>query len=675
MDPLTQSYTPRESLRNRLALGIGVPLAIAFLVVMAIQYKLVRDLVTESLRQRIRAETQIACLRVESDLLGIEHSVGLQTELLRAGARNFVPLGEGESRTKLNTLLSSVLAANSFAFGSAVAFAPGQPGVAPGGFAPYVCRTAAGPLREVDLATVTGYDYWRQPWFVDAASADGEWSEPYFDNGGGNVAMTTFSLRFAATRDLPSGVATADVRLDEIVRGVTRTSLGAPFEVSVISEAGRFIASSIEGSQMKVAADLTRDDERRAILAASAEFLRTGTSFATVGEPNWLGLGATRVVLVRVPTTNWVFAGSFDDDDLMPAILRALALGPGLLLVGAGVALALVWRTTGRAVRPLAGVVEAIGRFSKGDLAARAPVPVHEDEIGTMARAFNAMGDALTGAIAQRERAIEARVAVEAQVSAARGIQRALLPSSDDGDDSGDVRTTDAFAGLSIAATSFPAAEIAGDFFDWFRRDDGRVIVVVADVCGKGMPAAMLMAVGRTLFRRAATELEDPAAVLTRVSLDLSTQAPQSSFTTALILAIDAAGGRVQYANAGHPTGIVLRPDGTASEAMPSTGTVLGIALDEKWESREVGFGVGERIVILSDGVTEAGPELVAGAEAVLFGEARVLECLAASSTRGHTRPVETMNDLLSAVRQFSGGYQRDDITVVVIERKPAAAR
>ena len=675
MDPLTHAYRPRESLRRRLALLIGLPLLVAFIVMIGVQFRVAREMVTESLRQQIRAETQIACLRLESNLLSIEHAVALQSELLRAGSDAFVPLGAEESASRFHAMLSSVLAANPFAFGAAAAFAPGQPGVGDRGFAPYVCRTEGTALREVDLARVEGYDFSQQPWFVGATAApEGYWSEPYFDRGGGDVTMTTYSMRFAAKRTLPSGVVSADVRLNEILNAAVRSTRGESFDVSIISRGGRIIVSSISDSQMKVASDFAPDDHQRAILEAASKLDGNRADFVRVGDPGLFGIGGTRVVLVRVPTTSWVFAGSFDEQDIVPPVIRSMAFGPGLLLVGAIVALVIVWRSTGSAVRPLAGIVAAIGRFSQGDLSARAPVPAREDEVGTMARAFNEMGGALTVAITQRERAVAERAAVEAQIMAARQIQRVLLPQGDD-EASGDARTTSAFAGLSIAATSLPAAEISGDFFDWFARDDGRVVVVVADVCGKGMPAAMLMAVARTLFRRAAIEISDPAQVIARVSHDLASQAPQSSFTTAVIVVIDLASGRVEYANCGHPTGILLHADGTASEAMPSTGTVLGIELEMGWETKSFLLGEGERIVLLSDGVTEAGPPVHQGEAPVLFGDARVLDFLRGQSARKLAMPSEIMDALVGATRAFSCGDQRDDLTVVVIQRNLRGAR
>ncbi len=672
MDHVTVTLKPRESLQRRIAFGIGVPLLIAFLAMVIIQARYDRDLLVEKIRQEIRAEAEVACLKLQSDLLAIEHAVGIEAELLRAEAGEVGAIDSPASRRAMSALLKAVVGASPNVFGAAIAFAPGQPGVPAQGMAPYVCRGGSdGPLRETDLAMVPGYDFPKQEWFVGAALAPkGRWSEPYFDTGGGNVFMTTYSMRFPAVGALPSGVVTADLALDQMLEGAALGDSASIYEVSVISGMNRFLASTLAGAEMKAAGDFAADDLRGEVLAAVAAFRKDGKEFAQIGEGGAFGISAIRAVFVKVPATDWILAGTFRDVDLLPPIVTLLALGPGLLVVGVVGALYLVWRTTSRAFRPLAGVVAAIERFGSGDLSARAPEPKRYDEIGMIARAFNAMGSALGLAIADRNRAEAEKMAVAAQVAAARGIQRLLLPEGDKSAPDGDVRAMDGFAGLSIAAMSTPAADIAGDFFDWFARDDGTVVIVIADVCGKGMPAAMMMAVGRTLIRRAAAELADPGAVMARVSNDLMTEAPSSAFTTAMVLFIDAKSGRVQYANAGHPSAAIVRANGSVESAADSTGTVLGIEEDAKWGVGRIDMYKGDQLVLVSDGVTEAGPEEGGSSQdqtPLLFGDERSREAIAQACAVSRN-PRKTMGALAAAVAAFSGGYQRDDMTILVLE-------
>ena len=678
MDSLSDQFRPRESLRRRLAIGIGIPLLIAFVAMVIIQAHLDQQMLVDRVRQEMRADAGIACAGLEAELLAIEHSVSLQAQLLRTRRAGQDVLDSEEARRRISALLRSVVETNGSTFGAAFAFAPGQPGVPPAGLVPYVCRMPdSSALKEMDLATVPGYDFLHQRWYTGATLLpDGTWSEPYFDTGGGDVYMSTYSVRFPATSDTPSGVATADLAIDRVLSALLRNLQDKLFDVSLISGRGQYIASTLEGAEMKSATDFPPEDLRAEVLGAAVDYRSKGEEFVRIGGERLLGYGGTRVVFLKVPSTNWVLAGSFSEKDLLPSIATLLALGPGLLVVGAFVSLLLVWRSTGRAVEPLAGVMVAIQRFATGDLSARAPVPTRWDEIGTMARAFNSMGEELVGAITQRNKADAQRLAVEAQVAAARDIQRLLLPAGDGTVPDGDVRVTDEFPGVSFAATSVPASEIAGDFFDWFTREDGTIVVVIADVCGKGMPAAMMMAVGRTLIRRAAAELDDPAAALARVSDDLVTEAPASnSFTTGILLYVNPATGRIRYANAGHPSAVLVRADGTVSEVLGSTGTVLGLDRGLTWESGSCDLLEGERLVLVSDGVTEAGPEQADDADdqgATQFGSERTIAAVAAGA-KASKSPRGIMESIVETVKVWSHGYQRDDLTVLVIGRTTAS--
>ena len=327
-----------------------------------------------------------------------------------------------------------------------------------------------------------------------------------------------------------------------------------------------------------------------------------------------------------------------------------------------------VWRSADRAVAPLQGVIRAIGRFSKGDLSARAPDTDREDEIGLMTTAFNKMGGDLQGAISQREIAETKRIEVEVQIAAARDVQRLLLPQSDREVESKDERSTDEFTGVSILGFNVPASEISGDFFDWFPRGDGTFALVIADVCGKGMPAAMVMAVCRTLLRRAALETSEPHLAFARVNEEIIAQAPRSNFTTGVLLYFDPRTGSILYANAGHPTSILVRVDGTTSHVMEGTGTVLGLEANSVWQTKRIQLDPGEDLVLVSDGVTEAGPE-TAGADR-LFGSDRAAAAVSAACGGKQQSPKVIVAELVASVKAWSHNFQGDDMTIIAISRE-----
>lgn len=670
MDSLSKELRPRYSLRRRLVIRIGVPLLATFLLMIVTQVKLDRDLFVESVREKMRASVQITCLKAESEFLSIENAVALQVEIIRSDGEQLSQLESPAAVKKLNLFLATVLKSNPFVFGAALAFAPGSPDVSANGFGPYVCRTADGKgLRTMNLALDLKYNFSKAPWFVEAGpEPDGVWSEPYFDAGGGDQFMTTYSMSFAAGGEVPAGVATADVVLADIVKSLESKNNDNQYDFTVVSGKGRIISSSNPEALMKVAADFEASSSERQTLDAVAAFRSSGVEFTRIGEGSLLTFTGSRLVFVNVPSTDWVFVGSFPETNLLPSILQALLFGPGLLLLGAIIAMTVVWRSADRAVAPLQGVIRAIGKFSKGDLSARAPDTDREDEIGLMTTAFNKMGGDLQGAISQREIAETKRIEVEVQISAARDIQRLLLPQSDKEVESKDERSTDEFTGVSILGFNVPASEISGDFFDWFPRGDGTFALVIADVCGKGMPAAMVMAVCRTLLRRAAVETSEPHLALARVNEDLIAQAPRSNFTTGVLLYFDPRTGSILYANAGHPTSILVRVDGTTSHVMEGTGTVLGLEANSVWQTMRIQLDRGEDLVLVSDGVTEAGPE-TAGADR-LFGSDRAAAAISAACKGKQQSPKIIVEELVASVKAWSHNFQGDDMTIIAISRE-----
>lgn len=676
---MTAAAGGRQSLRRKLVLRIGMPLLLTFIAMIALQYHFDRETFAESVRQKLRAEVQVSCLKIDSDFLAVERAVAVQNEILHAARGKLQPLDSGESRGIMGGILASVVRSSSFVFGAAVAFDPGSPGIPPVGLAPYACRLPEGDeIRSQDLALANDYRYWQQPWFTGAGtSAHGVWSEPYFDLGGGNAMMCTYSLRFAASQGIPAGVATADVALRDVAARIQAGDADNAFDFVLVSHDGRIISAPDDKLLMKSAADFAIGSSERQLIEGAVAFQAGGPDFLRIGHGSALSMGGFRIVFVDVPSTDWTFVGSFPEQMLWSAILRGLLIGPGLLVVGAAVALAVVWRSARSAVAPLEGVMVAIGKLAKGDLSARAPTARGDDEIATVAKAFNGMGEALQGAIAQREVSEAKRAAAQAQLDAARGIQMLLLPESDSlpGPEAAgavtDQRRTLAFDGADIVGLCIPAGEIAGDYFDWFSRPDGSLVLLIADVCGKGMAAAMMMAVGRTLLRRAASELGEPHLALAKVNEDLLMQAPHSTFTTAILMYIDSRTGQLRYANAGHPAGVLVDRTGRAASSIAATGAVLGMIPQAQWTTASLQLQLGDSLVLFSDGVTEAGPEGADPQE--MFGPQRACEAVATAAMAPGADARTIVQALRGAVAKWSDERQADDLTIVAMRRVPGS--
>jgi sigma-B regulation protein RsbU (phosphoserine phosphatase) len=232
----------------------------------------------------------------------------------------------------------------------------------------------------------------------------------------------------------------------------------------------------------------------------------------------------------------------------------------------------------------------------------------------------------------------------------ARAIQRSLLPSS-----------LPCIGPYALAATWRPASGYGGDCYDALTFEGDVLGLLIADVAGKGLPAALLMSNLQAAVRAFAEGGASPAEVCGKVNRLLCRHMVSGRFVTACYLRLDCRTGALTCANAGHNPPLVLRPSGEIVR-LATGGTVLGVFPDITYEERTVPFGAGDRLVLYTDGITEA---LSPGGEE--YGEERLA---AASAARAGLPATALTAALFEDVLTFAGGTLQDDATImsVVVE-------
>jgi len=226
-------------------------------------------------------------------------------------------------------------------------------------------------------------------------------------------------------------------------------------------------------------------------------------------------------------------------------------------------------------------------------------------------------------------------------------IQRRLLPQQ-----------IPQIEGWEIAASWQPAAGVGGDCFDAIPFSDSRLALSIADVVGKGIPAALLMSNLQAAVRAFASEAVEPHALCQQVNRILCGNIAEGRFISCFYCVLDAASGVLTYSNAGHYLPAVVRIGGTI-ERLGAGGPVLGVIAGAEYEQAQVALAPGDRVVLFTDGLTEARNE--AGEE---FGETRLLE--AALRHRACSAPALQAR-LTAAVGAFTGGALQDDATLIVL--------
>jgi len=249
------------------------------------------------------------------------------------------------------------------------------------------------------------------------------------------------------------------------------------------------------------------------------------------------------------------------------------------------------------------------------------------------------------------------REAMARDLRIAREIQMGILPA--------DLAAATSGSGLDVHAVIEPAQKVGGDLYEVLRASDDRIVVALGDVSGKGIPAALFMAVAVTILRTLARHIVDPAEILSRLNDELAKQNPRGMFVTMQCLVFDFEHRRVSCAGAGHHQMAVLSPGRPPRLACPSSGRPAGLMVSNPIEGETFPLEPGETFVLFSDGVSEA-----MNATEDFYGEDRLLMALSASAG---TSAADTVETVLADVRAFvAGAKQSDDITIVAARYAPA---
>jgi sigma-B regulation protein RsbU (phosphoserine phosphatase) len=307
---------------------------------------------------------------------------------------------------------------------------------------------------------------------------------------------------------------------------------------------------------------------------------------------------------------------------------------------------------------PLARLAGALRGFASIDFsddgwdrAAVTRAAARTDEVGDLARATDFLAHRLREHLAALRLETAAREAIESELRIAGEIQRSLLPPTPAHGPRGAV---------DFAAHLEPARAAGGDLYDAFFLGDGRLFALVADVAGKGIPAAVFMALTAMAVRAVARETADPGELLARANRLLCERNTTTQFVTALAVALDPSTGRLEWANAGHPPGAIAGPQGAFRWLDGPRAAPLGAFDASTYATGHASLAPGECLVLYSDGATEC-----AAPDGALFGPERIRMTLEAAPPTSSAAAIES---LLAAIRNHRGDAPpSDDLTLAAI--------
>ena len=480
-----------------------------------------------------------------------------------------------------------------YVVGSTVALVPGY-NPSKSLYAPYVFEERDS-LALLSLAT-DEYDYPAQEWFREPFRRGEEyWSEPYFDTGGGDILMTTFSIPVKDTDGKTAAILTADVSLDWLTEQVGSVNVYSDAFDMVVSRTGRIMVCPEQSLVMhETIQDLAARMEDPAPFVELNDRMLSGETGNTVVDYQ----GAKQFVYYApVKRTDWSMCIVVPQKSVYSGIRTVAGLVLLLQLLG------------------LALLIFILRSFFKSQL--------------------------------KNKELDEKEKRMDGELRIARDIQMALIPN-----------VTQAFQGrpdLDIAAELVPAKEVGGDLFDSYIRD-GKLFFCIGDVSGKGIPASLVMAMARAVFRSLSSHEDSPRKIVTAMNNSMSETNENMMFVTLFCGTLDLESGHLRFCNAGHNPPFLLTD--TIRELGVEPNLPLGIVSGMDFKEQECSLSYDDAIFLYTDGLSEAENRMQEQ-----FGEDRIKACL-------HGR--KSAEDHLENIKRKLAAYvgdapQNDDLTMLFI--------
>jgi len=630
------------AIRTKLVLAISLPLVAVFLLLLAIEYRRGKDQALAQMSLHLTELTAHQASRLDTQLTAV-------AQVARSTA-GFLASFPPENEDAIYRLIRQGLAGNPGVFGTCVAFEPGGfKGLTR--FAPYGCRSPTGEgLRTMDIGKQS-YDYTRWDWYLlPKLLGRPAWTDPYFDEGAGNVLMCTYSVPFHRNGQL-QGVVTVDVSLEHLRQAMADVDIEGGY-CMILSRSGTIVSHPRESLIMSESIFSLAEWHELPELAALGREMTAGNSgvrripdFET-GRPKW-------AVIAPVASTGWSLAAMIPEERVLDPVYERLNRQTYLLLSGLGLITLVVLVVSGWITRPLQRLAMAAREVARGNLDVRVEGLRGRDEIRQFADTFNQMLGDLKSNVEARIRETAARQSMEKELQIARQIQASLLP-----------KVRPPYCGraeFSLEVANEPARVTAGDFYDfWFVAPD-RLALVIADVSGKGLPAAMFMAVARTVIRNFSSAERSPGETLAIANRLLAEENEQQMFVTVFFAHYDLRTGALVYANGGHNPPLVVRRDGRAEMLPLLGGPLLAVFDNAAYENGQAQLDPDDLLLLYTDGVTEACNE-----EAVMFGE----DGLKRLVTRLQGAPVDQIcREVLQCVDAHRRHEAQDDVTLLALKR------
>ena len=542
--------------------------------------------------------------------------------------------------------------------GGSIAFLPAGPN-AGNTRRMYALRFCRGGKIEKLSSDDSGAPYWESQWFNAARGAEHPvWSEPYFSAWENPSLQMTCRVPFYRTGEDGkrrfAGVVSIDLALRKFQETVQAHKVISRGYSALISLKGAVISHPDPQLSGRLSVfEIVKDHP--VVIDIVREILKGQEGTMRVKRTSILNEGAL-YFYTPVPETNWMLLSVFPTrliyerlHALLWMLLAGSAAGAAFMVLLTSLAL----RNTGKPLQLLTGAALQIG---EGNFNTVLPQYRADDEIGRLTNSLATMQTELQNRLEQLAHHIAERERIESELKIAQKIQQSLLPVF--------LPPLPECEEFVLAARLIPARMVSGDLYDIFMVDAHRICMIIGDVSGKGVPAALLMSVIQTFQHCALCKCDDTGKMVTCLNSTLGKNNSNGMFITYFVGILDLRTGEMQYTNAGHNPPILSRADGSPAELTTVHGVPVGMLKDEQYGFDAVLLNPGDKVIAYTDGITEA-----ENPREEQFGSERLKQLIGSSGNA--VLPSELVNDVIGAATVFTEGQESaDDMTIWCFQLK-----
>ncbi len=635
----------KNSIVIRLVVVITLFSVAIFAVTLGYNYYRSRVLLQNELESNARNLAMSLVYRVETQLTAVAKVTEGMARSLETGKH---------TEQELLALISTTVADNAEIYGSTVAFEPYAFNPQSRLYAPYYFREKDQIAfdRLENSYRHLPYLYW--DWYqIPRELGKLEWSEPYFDEGAGNILMSTCSVPFyEGTGDNKqfTGIVTADISLEALTKYISSVKILETGYAALFSRNGMILAHPLQDAIMNETifsiAEARNDPSLRKL---GRKMIRGDIGFvryiSLLGFRSWMYYAPIR-------SAGWTLAVVFPEAELLANVRKMSVTMAAMGCVGILLLIMAVVSIAKTIIKPLQLLTVATDEIASGNFDAALPMERRNDEVGVLTHDFQVMQQSLKEYIKNLTETTAAKERIQSELKVATDIQASLLP-----------RIFPPFpehAEFEIYASMVPAKEVGGDFYDFFFIDEKNLCFLIADVSDKGVPAALYMMVTKTLLKTEGQRLGEPDKILCSVNNILASDNESCMFTTVFCAILDITTGEVRFANAGHNPPLIIDAQGVRY-LTPKPGLMLGAMPDTVFVTERLILEQQGVLFLYTDGVTEA-----RSPEDKLYGEERLLNALQDAPQDDVTNMIRYISSELAL--HAGDAPQSDDITMLAIK-------